>query len=199
MAALLFAYGIRERAGRALHAAVRLASMGYAVPGTIMAVGVILPFAWIDNTVDSLMRRHFDISTGLLLSGTLAALLFAYTARFMAAALQSVESGLARIKTSMDSAARGLGCGPASALRRVHAPMLRGSLVAALILVFVDAMKELPATLILRPFDFNTLAVRTFELASDERLAEAGAPALLIVLTGMLPIFLLNRSLASRP
>ncbi len=193
--ALFLAYGKRQHPGALETVAVRTAGIGYAVPGTVIAVGVLIPLAWFDNSLDSFMRSQFDISTGLLLSGTVTALLFAYTVRFLSVSLQSVESGLSRIRPSLDESARSMGCGPFATLRRLHLPMLRGSLLGALLLVFVDVMKELPATLILRPFNFNTLAVRTYELASDERLAHAATPALAIVLIGLLPVILLNRGM----
>jgi iron(III) transport system permease protein len=192
--ALLLGYGKRLHPGALEQQAARVSSMGYAVPGTVIAVGVLIPFAWIDNRVDALMRDHFDISTGLLLSGTLVALVFAYVVRFLAVSLQTVDSGLARIRPSIDESARSLGKRPAQVLHRIHLPMLRGSLATALLLVFVDVLKELPTTLILRPFNFNTLAVRTYELASDERLADAALPALAIVLIGLLPVILMTRT-----
>jgi iron(III) transport system permease protein len=141
------------------------------------------------------MRASFGVSTGLLLSGTLAALLFAYMVRFLAVALQTVESGLGKIRPSMDEAGRCMGYRPGEILWRIHIPMLRGSLLTALLLVFVDVLKELPATLILRPFNFNTLAVRAYELAADERLADSGPAALTIVAAGLLPVILLSRSI----
>ena len=141
-------------------------------------------------------RQQFDISTGLLLSGSLVALVFAYVVRYLSVSLQAVEAGLARIRPSIDESARSLGNSPRQVLSRIHLPMLRGSLLTALLLVFVDVLKELPATLILRPFNFNTLAVRTYELASDERLADAAAPALAIVLIGLLPVMLMTRNMA---
>jgi iron(III) transport system permease protein len=193
--ALFLGYGKRRLKGWPVQFAVRVAGMGYAVPGTVIAVGVIIPFAAIDNALDGWMREQFDLSTGLLLSGTLAALLFAYLVRFLAVSLQTVEAGLARIRPSMDEAARSLGSGPWDVIARVHIPMLRGSLLTALLLVFVDVLKELPATLILRPFNFNTLAVRAYELASDERLADASLAALSIVAVGILPVILLSRSI----
>ncbi len=193
--ALLLAYGKRLYPTRSLEGAVRLAGLGYAVPGTVIAIGVIIPFAWIDNSLDAWMRARFGISTGLLLSGTLTALLFAYLVRFLAVALQTVESGLSKVKPSMDEAGRSLGLAPWQVLARVHLPMLKGSLLTALLLVFVDVLKELPATLILRPFNFNTLAVRAFELASDERLADSAPAALTIVLAGLAPVILLSRSI----
>jgi iron(III) transport system permease protein len=141
------------------------------------------------------MRETFGLSTGLLLSGTLAALIFAYLVRFLAVSLQTVETGLGKIRTSMDEAGRSLGLRPGQVLRKIHMPMLRGSLLTALLLVFVDVLKELPATLILRPFNFNTLAVRAYELATDERLADSAPAALTIVLAGLLPVILLSRSI----
>ena len=198
--AVIMAYGKRLRPALPIRAAVRVAGMGYAIPGTVIAVGVMLPFAWLDNTTDDLMRQYFGVSTGLILSGTLAAVVFAYCVRFLAVSLQTVEAGLAKIKPSMDDAARSLGMGPLQVLRRVHLPILRGSLLTALVLVFVDVLKELPATLILRPFNFNTLAVRAFELASDERLADSSSAALAIVLVGIVPVVLLSRAISrSRP
>lgn len=198
--ALLLAYGRRLRGNPVLRAAVRVAGLGYAIPGTVIAVGVIIPFAWLDNTVDSFAREHLGFSTGLLLSGTLVALVFAYLVRFLAVSLQTVEAGLGKVGTSIDDTARSLGCAPGEMLRRVHMPIMRGSLLTAALLVFVDVMKELPATLILRPFNFNTLAVRAFEYASDEQLRAAAPAALAILAAGLLPVILLSRSIArSRP
>ena len=193
--ALLMSYGKRLNPGKAVTGGVRLASMGYAVPGTVIAVGVLLPFAWLDNTLDAWMRRSFDVSTGLVLSGTLVALLFAYTVRFLSVSIQAVEGGLGKIRTSMDDAARSLGTPPMGVLRRIHLPLMRSTVLTALLLVFVDVLKELPATLILRPFNFNTLAVRAYEMAADERLADAGAPALMIVAAGIIPVVLLSRAI----
>ncbi len=192
---LFMAYGRRLHSDRTVRFAVRVAGLGYAIPGTVIAVGVIIPFAWLDNTLDTWMRTNTGWSSGLLLSGTLIALLFAYMVRFLAVALQTVEAGLGKIRPSMDDAARVLGDSPSQVLKRVHMPMLRGSLITAMLLVFVDVLKELPATLVLRPFNFNTLAVRTYELAADERLADAAAASLTIVLVGIIPVILLSRSI----
>ena len=198
--AVLLAYGLRLGATRVTALATRVASMGYAVPGMVLAIGVMLPFAWIDNAVDAWMRTTFGISTGLILSGTLLALLFAYLVRFLAISFNTVDASLANVTPNMDSAARTLGARPAGTFLRVHAPIMWGSLLTAALLVFVDVMKELPATLVMRPFNFNTLAVRTFELASDERLADASSAALAIVAVGILPVVLLSRAIArSRP
>ncbi|MEN8177970.1 MAG: iron ABC transporter permease [Pseudomonadota bacterium] len=193
--ALFLGYGKRMERSWPVRFAVRLAGMGYAVPGTVIAVGVIIPFAAFDNVLDEWMRQQFGFSTGLILSGTLVALLFAYLVRFLAVSLQTVEAGLGKIRPSMDEAARSMGSGSREIISQVHIPMLKGSLLTALLLVFVDVLKELPATLILRPFNFNTLAVRAYELASDERLADASYAALTIVIVGILPVILLSRSI----
>jgi iron(III) transport system permease protein len=190
--ALVVAYGHRLAPGRPLRLAVQVATLGYAVPGVVVAVGVLLPFGWFDNTLDGWLRATLGLSSGLLLSGTLVALVFAYAVRFLAVAFGPVDAGLSRITPSLEDAARGLGSGPGRMLRRVHAPMLRGSLLTAALLVFVDTLKELPATLILRPFNFDTLAVRVYQLASDERLAEASTAALAILAVGVLPVALLS-------
>ena len=180
--------------------AVRVLSTGYAIPGTVIAVGVLIPFAWFDNTVDGWMRSYFDMSTGLLLSGTLFALVFAYLVRFLPVSINTIEAGLQKIRPSMDEAGRSMGASARQVLTRIHVPMLRGTLATALLMVFVDVLKELPATLILRPFNFNTLAIRTYELANEERLADAASPALAIVVVGIIPVIILSRSIArSRP
>ncbi len=194
--ALFMAYAKRLRPTPGARAAVRTASMGYAIPGAVIAVGVMIPLAWLDNAVDGWFRQYFGISTGLLLSGTLFALLFGYLVRFLAVAINGIEAGLLKIRPSQEQAARSLGLGPGEVLRRIHLPLLRGSLFTALLLVFVDVLKELPATLILRPFNFNTLAVRAYELASDERLADAAPPALAIVVAGLIPILILSLSIS---
>ena len=194
--AVAMAYGVRLSRSRVTLGANRVAAMGYAVPGTVIAVGVLIPFATFDNTVDGWMRAHFGVSTGLLLTGTITALVFAYLVRFLAVSLNTVEASLTKVKPSMDDAARSLGHGPAATLVRVHAPlMLRGLLTAAL-LVFVDVMKELPATLVMRPFNFDTLAVQAYNLAADERLTEASTASLAIVAVGVLPLILLSRAIA---
>jgi iron(III) transport system permease protein len=173
----------------------RIAALGYALPGSVIAVGALVPFAIFDNALDAWMRARFGVSTGLLLSGTIAALVFAYLVRFLGVALSAVESGLTRIRPSLFAAARVLGRTPGQAVREVELPLARGALLTAAVLVFVDTMKELPATLIVRPFDFDTLAVRVHNLASDERLAEAATAALLIVAVGLLPVIALVRAM----
>ena len=198
--ALILAYALRLHATAAIRGAVRVASLGYAIPGSVIAVGMLIPLATFDNMVDSWMRASFGISTGLLLSGTIIAILFAYMVRFLALGLNTVESGLTRITPSMDEAARTLGAGPAGTLARVHAPILKGSVLTSAILVFVDVLKELPATLIIRPFNFDTLAIRVYHLASDERLAQASTGALTIVAVGLVPVIVLSLMITrSRP
>ncbi len=194
--ALFLGYGKRLLRSKTVTAAIRVVASGYALPGTVVAVGVIIPFAWFDNQLDSWMRVTFGYSSGLLLSGSLVAVMFAYMVRFLAISIQSVESGLGNIKHSMDDAARSLSCKPAQILLRVHLPIMRGTVLTAMLIVFVDVMKELPATLILRPFDFNTLAVRAYELAADERLADSSTAALMIVAVGLLPVILLSHSIS---
>ncbi len=194
--ALLLAYGRRLHKSVLIGAGVSIASLGYAVPGTVIAVGVMTPFAFIDGALNSWMEASFDISTGLIFSGTIFALLFAYTVRFLAVSVNAIESGLEKIKPTMDDAGRSMGLSPLAVLRKIHLPLMRGTVLTALLLVFVDVLKELPATLILRPFNFNTLAVRAHELAADERLADAATPALMIVLVGILPVILLSRAIS---
>ena len=190
--AVIIAYGLRLRSNVGMQLAARIASMGYAVPGSVIAVGILVPIGKFDNAIDAWMRGTFGISTGLLLSGTITALVFGYLVRFLAVSFSTVEASLGRIKPSLDDAARSLGLNPTSTLMRVHTPIMWGSLLTAGMLVFVDVMKELPATLIIRPFNFDTLAVRVYNLASDERLAEAAGSALAIVVVGIVPVILLS-------
>lgn len=200
IAALLVGYAVRLSPGRPTRIAGLLASMGYAIPGGVIAVGLLVPLASFDNALDSWMRASFGVSTGLLLTGSAAVLVLAYLVRFMAVALSAVDAGLSSIRPSVDQVARTLGCTPVTMLGRVHVPLLRGSLLTAALIVFVDVMKELPATLIMRPFNFDTLAVQAFRLAADERLAQAAVPSLVIVGFGFLPVLLLAREIRrSRP
>ncbi|MDF2763169.1 MAG: iron transporter permease [Rhodospirillales bacterium] len=198
--ALVLAYAQRRKADPMVSWAVRLASMGYAIPGAVIAVGVLLAFGAFDNAIDGWARSTFGVGTGLIVTGSIAGLVFAYLVRFLAIPVNAADAGFARVTASMDGAARTLGERPGGVLRRVHAPLLAGSALTAGLLVFVDVMKELPATLILRPFNFDTLAIRAYQMASDERLRDAAAPGLLIVLVGIVPVILLSRAIArSRP
>lgn len=191
--ALLFAYGKRLHPFKPIRFLVGIVSLGYAVPGTVIAIGAMISLSWLDIQFNALTERWFDLSVGLVFSGSLFALVLVYSCRFLAVAMHNIDTGLARIKPSMDDAARSLGIMPLKVLRSIHIPLLKTSVLSALLLVFVDVLKELPATLILRPFNFNTLAVKTFELASDERLMDAALPALAIVCVGILPVILLTR------
>jgi len=193
--ATFLAYGKRVSSHFIVPYSVNMSIMGYAVPGIIIAVGVLLPFAWFDNTLDAWLSNNFGISSGLLLTGTLAALVFAHVVRFMAIGLNSVDANLAKIHRSVDDAAQLLGHKTFDRFFSVHLPLIRSGVLTAALLVFVEVIKELPATLVLRPFNFNTLAVRTYELASDERLTDSACSALLIVAVGILPILILNRSI----
>jgi iron(III) transport system permease protein len=194
--ATIVAYGQRLYPNLTMRLGVRVAAMGYAIPGSVIAVGVMIPVGNLDNAIDFWMRSHFGISTGLLFSGTIVALIFAYLVRFLAVAFGGVESSLAKIKPTLDDAARSLGYNPTSTLVKVHAPLMWGGLLTAAILVFVDVMKELPATLVIRPFNFDTLAVQVYQYASDERSIEASAPALAIVLVGLIPVIFLSLKIA---
>ena len=194
--ALILAYALRLQKLKPTIIAVQLTSLGYALPGTIIAIGVIISFAWLDHNVVPIFEKWFNVDVGLFFSGTLVALLFAYTIRFLAVSLGSIQSGLGGIKPSLDASARLLGRKPLEVLKEIHVPLLSGSVLTAFLIVFVDVLKELPGTIILRPFNFNTLAVRAYELASDERLVDAAPASLMIVLVGLIPVFFLNRSIA---
>jgi iron(III) transport system permease protein len=196
--AILIAYAVRLVPGAATRVPSRILPLGYAVPGTVLAVGVLLPVGALDGWIAGAVRELTGANPGLLLTGTIAALVYAYLVRYFAVAWNGIEPGFARITPAMDAAARGLGAGTWGTLARVHAPLLARSVAAAMLLTFVDVMKELPATLLMRPFNFDTLATQTYLFAKDERLAEAALPSLAIVLVGLMPILLLARA-ARRP
>ncbi len=194
--AVFLAYG-RRLTGPTFGVLSRISLLGYAVPGAVLAIGVLVPFARFDNAVDALMRDWFGVSTGLLLSGTVFILVFAYVVRFLAVGFGAVEASLGKIQPTMDMAARSLGAGTVRTLWRIHLPLIRGSLIAAATIVFVDSMKELPATLILRPFNFDTLATHVYQFASDELLEQSALSALTIVIAGIVPVILLSRAMRS--
>jgi len=191
--ALLIAYAARVDRGTTTQWAHRVAGLGYALPGSVIAVGVLIPVTQLDHALAALLREAFGLQAGLLLTGSIAALVYACLVRYLTAALQAMDAGLARITPRMEQAARMLGHTPAQTLWRVHLPLLRGSALTAALLVFIDVMKELPATLVMRPFNFDTLATQAYTLASDERLAEASTSALAIVVVGLAPMVLLCR------
>jgi iron(III) transport system permease protein len=195
--ALIIAYGKRVTAHPILKPIGALAGTGYAIPGAILAIGILIPLAAFDNIFDSFMRSTFGISTGLLLSGSLFALLFAYLVRFLAISLGTIEAGFHKISPNLDGAARTLGQNSVGGFRLVLLPIMRPSVAAAALLVFVDTMKELPATLLLRPFNFDSLATLVFEFASREEFEEAGLAGLTIVAFGLIPLLILNRTVST--
>jgi len=197
-AAIVVGFYQRLAPGQRSAGAAYVARLGYAVPGGVIAVGLLVPFAAFDNALDAWMRATFDVSTGLLITGSIWLLVAAYMVRFLAAALGAYEGGQSTVHANMDAAARSLGQTPFGALRRVHLPILTPSLLTGLLIVFVDVMKELPATLILRPFNFDTLAVQAYRLASDERLEGAAVPSLVIVAVGLLPVILICRQVGKQ-
>lgn len=195
--ALFLSYAGRLVRRRALNRTIEFASLGYAIPGAVIAVGVLLPLTVADHGIDFLSRGLFGMPTGLLLSGTAFALLLAYTVRFLAVGMANVAPGLAAIDPAMDASARVLGAGPNQVLRYIHLPMLRAPALTAGIVAFVEVLKELPATLLIRPFNFDTLAIGVFRFASDERLAQAAVGAIVIVLVSLVPVILLSRAVAA--
>jgi iron(III) transport system permease protein len=194
----LLAYSKRMNKHPITDAAIRISSLGYAVPGAVLAIGIIIPFAWFDNQLDAFMRATFGISTGLILSGTAFAVLFAYLVRFLAVASGSIESSLEKVTPNMDMASRSLGHSYLSTLTRIHLPIIRRGALTAMLVVFVDCMKELPATLILRPFNFETLATQVYQFASDELLEQSALSALVIVMVGIIPVMLLDKTISKQ-
>jgi iron(III) transport system permease protein len=186
--ALAMAYAVRLAPGRGIAALATVAGAGYAVPGIVLGVGLLAVVGSFDRFAQALGVA------GLLLGGTAVAVVYAYSVRFFAVAQHGLDASLKRIGPSLDASARTLGAGPLGVLARVHWPLLRPSLATAALLVFVDCLKELPATLVLRPFNVDTLAVVAYQFASDERLAEAALPSLVIVLVGIVPVTILARS-----
>lgn len=197
LAALILGTLHRVSTSRLTGTSLYLARIGYAVPGGVIAVGLLVPFAAFDNALDAWMRATFDISTGLLFTGSIWLLISAYLIRFLAAAIGAYEGGIASVAPNMDAAARTLGQDMPGLVRRVHIPLLRTSLLTAGLIVFVDVMKELPATLIMRPFNYDTLAVQAYRLASDERLEGAAVPSLVIAAIGLIPVILLCRRIGT--
>jgi iron(III) transport system permease protein len=194
---LVLAYAQRVAPNLLVRGAARAAGLGYALPGTVLALGLLIPLAAFDNRLDALFRQWLGLSTGLLLSGSLFVVVLAYVIRFLAVSLSALEAGFARLSPNLDAAARTLGETALSALWRVHMPLLVPVLGAAALLVFVDAMKELPATLLLRPFNFETLATHVYAYAALEQFESATLGALTIVLIGLVPVLLLHQTVAA--
>jgi len=193
IAALLLAFAKARSTSPLVTLAIRLGTLGYALPGALLAVGLLAPLGAFDQSLTRMAREAVGYTGGLLLTGTSVILIYALSVRFLTVAYNTLDSGLSRIPPNLDAAARSLGAGPARVLARIYAPLLTPSLAAAAALVFIDTLRELPATLILRPFNLETLATRTYRLASDERLVEASIPALILLAAGLLPVLLLNR------
>lgn len=193
--ALFLSYAGRLVRRRRLNRLIEFSSLGYAIPGAVIAVGILLPLAFADHGIDQLSRIVIGSPTGLLLSGTAFALLLAYTVRFLAVGLANIGPGLAAIDPTMDASARVLGARPREVLRRIHLPMLRAPILTAAVVAFVEVMKELPATLIIRPFNLDTLAIGVYRFASDERLAQAAVGSILIVLVSLVPVIVLSRAI----
>lgn len=183
------------RSGSAItSAAIRVSTLGYALPGALLAVGLLAPLGAADVGLTRFARDSLGYTGGLILTGTSVVLVYALSVRFLTVAFNSIDGGMSKIPPSLDAAARSLGAGPRRVLTRIYVPLLSPSLAAAAALVFIDTLRELPATLILRPFNLETLATRTYRLASDERLAEASIPALILLAAGLIPVLLLTRS-----
>ncbi|MCC7251597.1 iron ABC transporter permease [Hyphomicrobium sp.] len=195
---LLLSYAPRVAKTGFTRFAAQMSGFGYALPGAVLALGVLIPLAALDNSVDALARDLLGVSTGLILSGSVAALVYAYVIRFLAVARGGIEAGLERISPNLDAAARALGETAASALWRIHLPLLAPALGVAGLLVFVDALKELPATLLLRPFNFETLATHVYAFAALEQIESGALGALSIVLAGLVPLVVLHRAIAGR-
>lgn len=187
--AILIAFTVRSFPSALVRVLAKITTLGYALPGAVVAIGILIPFLWLDSHLAGIGGTSVRIA----LTGTWFALLYAYLVRFMAVGYNSIESGMERISKSLDEASRSMGMSHSKTLLKVNIPLLTGSLISAALLVFIDVLKELPLTLILRPFNFDTLAIRAFEFASDERIAEAAPASLIIVLTGLIPVLLLNR------
>lgn len=196
--ALFQAYALRFHSSAAITVLVRTTSGGYVVPGAVLAVGVLAAFGWLDNRFDGWVREYLGISTGLLLSGTFFALIFAYIVRFMAVALNAVEAGLSGVRIELDWLAQLCGYNTFERIKRIHLPLIRPSVITAFLLVTIECVKELPATLIIRPFNFETLATATYVLASDERIAESSIPALILIALATPFIFMVNRHILPR-
>lgn len=195
---VILSYTKRLNPSPASQTLVSISSLGYAIPGAVLAVGVIIPFASFDNFFDGLMREYFQFSTGLIFTGTAFAIVFSYTVRFLAVSTGAVDSSLSKVTPNMDMASRSLGMSQLQTLFKVHLPIIKRGALTGMLVVFVDCLKELPATLILRPFNYETLATQVYQFASDELIEQSALSALVIVLVGIIPIILLDKSINNR-
>ena len=190
---ILMIYSVRRHPDIVANVAVRIATIGYALPGVVLAVGIFVPLAWVDNWFSQMAMQLFSIETGFLFQGTLIVMLIAYMTRFLAVGYNPIESAMQRVTLSIDEASMGLGVSGWSMLKRIHLPILKGGILTAVTLVFVDVMKEMPITLMTRPFGWDTLSVRIFEMTSEGEWEQAALPAVALVLTGLIPIAMLTR------
>ena len=190
--AIIIVYGLRVNY-KFVSPFARIASMGYSIPGAVAAIGILIPIIWMDNNLNIFFSKYFNYSTGLLLSGSLAALLFAYLIRFLALSIQSVENAFIRVPNSLDNAAKVLGATNKNILKNILIKLNINGICLGILVVFVDILKELPATIILRPYDFSTLAIKAHELAMDERLYEASLPLITIIFVCLCPLFVINK------
>ena len=177
---------------------MQIITLGYAIPGPVVAIAVLIPFAAFDNYINQILITQFNFSLGLIFSGTFFILIFAYCIRFLTVSSRTIRSGLESISLATDDAAKSLGASTRSILIKIHFPMLKTSLLTSFLIVFIDVMKELPLTSILRPFNFNTLSVKAFELASDEKIADASNAAIMIVLAGIIPVILITKNILGK-
>ncbi len=197
---LFLVYGKRRYKGFIMPTILKILSYGYAVPGVIIAAGVMTPVVWFDKNLNVVVKQLLNLEIGLIFSSGVSILVFAYLVRFLAISLNTLDTSIQKIKPSIDEATMSLGFRSFSMIKKIHIPMMKSGLLTALLMIFVDVLKELPATLILRPFNFNTLAVKTYELANEERLYDAAIPSLAIVLVGLIPVIILSLSInRSRP
>jgi iron(III) transport system permease protein len=190
---LVILYAVRINPSPFFKLLSKLVSLGYSIPGAVIAIGIMIPMLGFDKVLIEIWSNKFDTKIGLIFSGTLFALTFAYVVRFLTVAINPIDAAFKKHSNSMDEAAHSLGAGSIKTLWKVNLPLIKSALVSGGILVFVDILKELPLTLILRPFNFHTLATKAYELASDEMVAESATPSLIIILIGVVPIILLNR------
>ena len=195
--ALLMVYAARRCPDSTTRGAVRISTIGYALPGAVLAVGIFIPIAWLDNWLSEMAMQLFHIETGLLIQGTLVTMLIAYMTRFLAVSHSPIDSAMQRVTGSIDEAAMGLGLSGWATLCRVHLPILKGGIFTAAALVFVDVMKEMPITLMTRPFGWDTLAVRIFEMTTEGQWEQAALPAVTLVLAGLLPLIFFMRQTES--
>jgi iron(III) transport system permease protein len=198
LVATVLIYSVKLNQSYLMRGLAKVSTLGYSIPGAVIAVGIMIPFLFIDKRLVSGLEQMTGGSYGLILSGTTFALIFAYLVRFLAVGYNPIDAGFKKVCSNLDEASRSLGVSPFPTLLKINIPLIKGTILSGALLVFVDVLKELPLTFILRPFNFNTLATKAFELAGDERVAESSNAALIIIATGILPIILLSNLISKR-